>query len=258
MPLQVVELSVKKIDVMSTPVASGSRYPQPFAEPCSNKLRRRLSVAAGLKRIGINLLELGPGAWSSQRHWHTEAEEFVYVLEGEVVLVSNAGEEVLRVGDYAAFLPGDEDGHHLQNRTGRLARVLEVGSANLRGDEGHYPTSTSYPKPRAISAGTEHRTDEECSAPFKRRLHALLDSPARRLYHRWALFRRTLAFRQLFCRCMLQWCLSCQRDVPNSRSCSGSHRATGGHRPRQTKPFLAVRLHSLHRVRSRTHSRRFQ
>ena len=139
MPLQVVELLVKKIDVMTVPVASGSRYPQPFAEPCLNKLRRRLSVAAGLKRIGINLLELGPGAWSSQRHWHTEAEEFVYVLEGEVVLVSNAGEEVLRAGDCAGFLPGDEDGHHLQNRTGQLARVLEVGSANLRGDEGHYP-----------------------------------------------------------------------------------------------------------------------
>jgi uncharacterized cupin superfamily protein len=130
---------VKKIDVTSVPVSAGSRYPQPFAEPCLNKLRRRLSVAAGLKRIGINLLELGPGAWSSQRHWHTEAEEFVYVLEGEVVLVSNAGDEILRAGDCAGFIPGDENGHHLQNRTGEIARVLEIGSASLRGDEGRYP-----------------------------------------------------------------------------------------------------------------------
>lgn len=130
---------MKKIDVTSAPLSKGSRYPQPFAAPCLNKLRRRLSVAAGLRRIGINLLELGPGARSSQRHWHTETEEFVYVLEGEVVLVPNAGKEILGAGDYAGFIPGDEDGHHLQNRTGQLARVLEIGSANLRGDEGRYP-----------------------------------------------------------------------------------------------------------------------
>lgn len=104
---------MKKINATSVPVSRGSRYPQPFAEPCSNKLRHRLSIAAGLKRIGINLLELGPGARSSQRHWHTETEEFVYILERDVVLISNAGEEILRAGDYAGFMPGDEDGHHL-------------------------------------------------------------------------------------------------------------------------------------------------
>ena len=117
---------MKKIDLTSAPLSEGSRYPEPFAEPCLNKLRRRLSVAAGLKRIGVNLLELGPGAWSSQRHWHTAAEEFVYVLEGEVVLVSNAGEEILRIGDCAGFIPGDEDGHHLQNRTGQLVAREEL------------------------------------------------------------------------------------------------------------------------------------
>jgi uncharacterized cupin superfamily protein len=128
-----------KIDIQGAPTSVGSRYPEPFAAPCRNKLRRRLAVAAGLKQIGINLLELDPGAWSSQRHWHSQAEEFVYVLEGEVVLVTEGGEETLRAGDCAAFLPGDPDGHHLQNRSGKLARVLEIGSADMRNDEAIYP-----------------------------------------------------------------------------------------------------------------------
>ena len=130
---------MRKIDIQGAPVSSGSRYPEPFDAPCRNKLRRRLAVAAGLKQIGINLLELDPGAWSSQRHWHSQAEEFVYVLEGEVVLVTERGEETLRAGDCAGFLPGDVDGHHLQNRSGNHARVLEIGSAGLRNDEATYP-----------------------------------------------------------------------------------------------------------------------
>jgi uncharacterized cupin superfamily protein len=140
----------RKIDIERAPILAGSRYPEPFAAPCQNKIRRRLAVAAGLKQIGINLLELKPGAWSSQRHWHTQAEEFVYVLEGEVVLVTEGSEETLRAGDCAAFLPGDRDGHHLQNRSGALARVLEIGSAEMGSDEAHYPdvdlraTATGY------------------------------------------------------------------------------------------------------------------
>ena len=85
----------RKIDIQKAPISSGSRYPESFAAPCQDKIRRRLAVAAGLKHIGINLLELAPGAWSSQRHWHTLAEEFVYVLEGEVVLVTEGSVEIL-------------------------------------------------------------------------------------------------------------------------------------------------------------------
>jgi uncharacterized cupin superfamily protein len=77
---------MNKIDIVDAPVRAGSRYPKPYDEPCRNKLRRRLGAAAGLKTLGINLLELEPGAWSSQLHWHALAEEFVLVLEGEVVL----------------------------------------------------------------------------------------------------------------------------------------------------------------------------
>ena len=130
---------MKRIDIQSAPISSGSRYPKPFDAPCQDKLRRRLAVAAGLKQIGINLLELNAGAWSSQRHWHSRAEEFVYILEGEVVLVTDVGEEILRAGDCAAFLPGDPDGHHLQNRSGVPARVLEIGSADMRNDRTYYP-----------------------------------------------------------------------------------------------------------------------
>jgi uncharacterized cupin superfamily protein len=130
---------MKKIDIQNAPVSAGSRYPEPFGAPCQDKIRRRLAVAAGLKQIGINLLELAPGAWSSQRHWHTEAEEFVYVLEGEVVLATEGSEEVLHPGDCAAFLPGNADGHHLQNRSGATARVLEIGSAGLKSDATFYP-----------------------------------------------------------------------------------------------------------------------
>jgi uncharacterized cupin superfamily protein len=105
-----------KIDVGKVRSRSGSRYPEPFDEPCRNKTRRRLGRAAGLSQFGVNLLELGPGAWSSQRHWHPEVDEFVYILRGPVVLVTEAGGTTLNTGDCAGFKAGDRDGHHLQNR----------------------------------------------------------------------------------------------------------------------------------------------
>ena len=117
-----------KIDVAHAPLKTGSRYPKPFDAPCRDKSRRKLAEAAGLTRLGINLLELSPGAWSSQRHWHDRTDEFVWVVEGEVTLVTNAGEQTLRAGECAAFRGGDPDAHHLQNRSERRALVLEVGS----------------------------------------------------------------------------------------------------------------------------------
>jgi uncharacterized cupin superfamily protein len=130
---------MKKFDVAAAPISTGSRYPEPFAAPCRDKIRRRLAIAAGLKHIGINLLELNPGAWSSQRHWHSQAEEFVYILEGEVVLVTEGNEETLHAGDCAGFLPGNPDGHHLQNRSDAPARILEIGTAHAPDDETTYP-----------------------------------------------------------------------------------------------------------------------
>jgi len=105
-----------KINIAKARARIGSRYPKPFDEPCRNKTRRRLGHAAGLTQFGVNLLELGPGTWSSQRHWHAHEDEFVFVLRGPVVLVTDAGDTVLDTGDCAGFKAGARDGHHLQNR----------------------------------------------------------------------------------------------------------------------------------------------
>jgi uncharacterized cupin superfamily protein len=118
----------RKINVASIPARVGSGYPAPFDEPCKHRERQRLGDAAGLTHFGVNQLRLPPGAWSSQRHWHTAEDEFVYVLSGEVVLVTGAGDEVLKAGDCAGFKAGDPDGHHLQNRSNQDAILLEVGT----------------------------------------------------------------------------------------------------------------------------------
>lgn len=117
-----------KIDLARTVHSTGSGYPAPYHEPCLGRSRHRLGDAAGLTQFGVNLLRLEPGAWSSQRHWHKVQDEFVWVLEGEVVLVTESGEEVLRAGEGAGFKAGDPDGHHLQNRSGVPAVVLEMGT----------------------------------------------------------------------------------------------------------------------------------
>ena len=118
----------KRIDVKTVSTVTGTRYPPPHDAPCLKRERKRLSEVAGLTQFGVNLLRLPPGVWSSQRHWHTGEDEFVFVVEGEVVLVTNDGEEVLRVGDSAGFKANEANGHHLVNRSTRDALVLEVGS----------------------------------------------------------------------------------------------------------------------------------
>lgn len=141
-----------KIDVSSVPAQAGSSYPSPFDVPCRAQACQRLARHAGLTQFGVNLTVLEPGAWSSQRHWHTHEDEFVWVLEGELVLVTDAGEQVLRAGDCAAFRRGDPDGHHLVNRSGRPARVLEIGTADAA-DTCTYPDIDMI----ADAAGYRHR-----------------------------------------------------------------------------------------------------
>lgn len=117
-----------KIDIAAVPVRKGSGYPAELAGPCAGRLRQRLGDAAGLSDFGVNLMRLPPGSWSSQRHWHTHEDEFVYVLEGELILVEDGGETPLRAGDCAAFPKNSGNGHHLINRSKRIAVYLEVGS----------------------------------------------------------------------------------------------------------------------------------
>jgi uncharacterized cupin superfamily protein len=142
----------KKIDLASAPGRTGSGYPPPFDGPCRDRIRKRLGDAAGLTQFGVNLLRLPPGTWSSQRHWHSREDEFVYVLEGEVVLVSDDGEQPLAAGDCAGFAAGRADGHHLQNRSTRDAVLLEVGS-RFEDDVTEYPEADL----RALPSGYVHK-----------------------------------------------------------------------------------------------------
>lgn len=118
-----------KLDPDSAPRRIGASYPAPFDQPCAARVRRTLGDAGGLSDFGVNLLELPPGAWSSQRHWHSAEDEFVYVLSGEVMLIDDdEGEQALRAGDCAAFPKGQANGHQLINRSDATAICLEVGT----------------------------------------------------------------------------------------------------------------------------------
>jgi uncharacterized cupin superfamily protein len=128
-----------KIDIAAAPTRFGSAYPPPFDAPCQDRRRWKLGDAAGLTQFGVNLMRLPPGSWTSQRHWHTAEDEFVWVVEGEVVLVTDEGEQVLRPGDCAGFAAGVPNGHHIQNRSDAEAVLLEVGSRRPDADACDYP-----------------------------------------------------------------------------------------------------------------------
>lgn len=117
-----------KIDLAAVPSRKGSGYPPPFDAPCAERVRQRLGDAGGLADFGVNLMRLPPGNWSSQRHWHSHEDEFVYVLEGELTLIEDGGETLLRAGDCAAFPKNSGNGHHMINRSGAVAVYLEIGS----------------------------------------------------------------------------------------------------------------------------------
>ena len=118
----------KRIPVADLVPVTGTLYPAPFDMPCRSRERRKLGDAAGLTQYGVNLLRLPPGAWSSQRHWHSASDEFIYVLSGEVVLVTDDAEEILKSHDCAGFKANEPNGHCLQNRSPNEALVLEIGT----------------------------------------------------------------------------------------------------------------------------------
>jgi len=126
-----------KLDLAAVPAETGSRYPAPFDEEVKARVYRRLAFAAGLERLGVSLVTVPPGSWSSQRHWHQEEDEFLFMLDGELVLVEDGGETVMRAGDCAAWKAGVADGHHLQNRSDAEATFL-VASNRDENDRGEY------------------------------------------------------------------------------------------------------------------------
>lgn len=126
------------INPETAPRRVGSGYPPEFAGPCATRTKRALGDAAGLKNFGVNLTELPPGSWSSQRHAHEKQDEFIYIVEGQVTLVTDTGETLLKPGMCAGFPAGSKDGHKLVNKSDRKAIYLEVGD-RTPGENVDYP-----------------------------------------------------------------------------------------------------------------------
>jgi uncharacterized cupin superfamily protein len=117
---------------------STSGYPEPFRSRVLPREKRALGDALGLTRIGVNLTTLPPGKESSMRHYHTREDEFVFVLEGEVVLRTDEGEQLLQAGTCAGFPAGAKNGHQLINRSDQPARYLEISNRDPE-DTAEYP-----------------------------------------------------------------------------------------------------------------------
>ena len=128
----------KVLSAESVALLRGSSYPEPFKSRMGDRVRRRLGDAFELQQFGVNLVELQPGAQSALRHWHTHEDELVYILAGELVLVTDDGEQIVRAGDCAGFRAGIADGHHMINRSQAPARYLEIGT-RYEEDMAHYP-----------------------------------------------------------------------------------------------------------------------
>ena len=152
------------IDLSRCPVKTGSIYPEPYACEMAGRSSLRLGEAGGLTQFGANLVILAPGAKSSLRHWHRHEDEFVMVTQGEVVLVQDEGETVMRPGDCAAFPAGDPNGHHFLNRTDAEARFLVVGTRR-RARSRPIPTSTSSWRSRAAWRASATATARPSRAP---------------------------------------------------------------------------------------------
>jgi uncharacterized cupin superfamily protein len=130
------------IEAVAVPPARATRgYPEPFAARVAGRERRALGDVFGLTHFGVNLTKLPPGGMSALRHTHIREDEFIYIVEGEPILLTNAGETPLRPGMCAGFKAGSGDAHHLINRSGRDVIYLEIGDRNP-GDTVIYPTRT--------------------------------------------------------------------------------------------------------------------
>lgn len=127
-----------KIDLDAIEETNRTGYPPPYDQQVAGRIYRRIGAASGLTEIGVSRVVLEPGAWASQRHWHEGLDEFVVMLDGEAVLIENAGETVLRPGDCAAFPKDVANGHHLVNRSDRPCVFLAVDNRRGEGDC-HYP-----------------------------------------------------------------------------------------------------------------------
>ena len=116
------------LDAKTVAPRTGSIYPPQYAKEIGGREKRALGDVFGLTQFGVNLTMLPSGAWSSHRHWHENEDEFINVLEGEVVMIDDAGEHLLTAGMCAGYKAGVANGHHLINRSAKPAQILEVGT----------------------------------------------------------------------------------------------------------------------------------
>ncbi|MDZ8050067.1 MAG: cupin domain-containing protein [Aulosira sp. ZfuVER01] len=126
------------INPENVPNRTTTLYPEEFKSLVLGRVKKAVGNAAGLKNFGVNLVTLAPGSCSSVRHWHTRQDEFIYVIEGEVTLVTNEGAHILQPGMMAGFPAGEANGHHLVNRSQATVVYLEIGDRTAD-DEAHYP-----------------------------------------------------------------------------------------------------------------------
>ena len=131
-------LTLPALDPATVDESRGSGYPEPYRSRMGDRAKKKLGNVCGLTRFGVNLVSLGAGGQSALRHWHTLEDEFVYVLAGEVVLISDEGEQTLRAGMCAGYPAGKRSAHHFINRSDAPAQSLEVGN-RIDGDNAFYP-----------------------------------------------------------------------------------------------------------------------
>ncbi len=128
-----------KLDLDTIPQRNDTGYPAPYDSDVAGRWYRRLAPVAGLTKLGASHVVLKPGAYSSQRHWHREEDELVIMLEGEAVLIEDAGETVVRPGDVLAWAAGVENGHRLHNRGSEDCVMVAICGGDSAKDSGEYP-----------------------------------------------------------------------------------------------------------------------
>ncbi len=132
------DIPVAVVASQVAPRTKPSNYPEPFASRMKGREKRPLGDLFGLSNFGVNLTQLLPGAGSALRHAHSRQDEFIYILHGHPVLITDAGETQLGPGMCAGFKAGTGNGHQLVNRTSEEVSYLEVGDRSA-GDSVRYP-----------------------------------------------------------------------------------------------------------------------
>lgn len=126
-----------KLDLEAIPQTNKTGYPAPFGAAVAGRWYRRLGPASGLRHMGVSHVVLKPGAWSSQRHWHDDEDEFIVILSGEAELVEDTGVVPMRAGDCASFPAGEANGHHLRNVSDADCVLIAVSAGNRDGGGGY-------------------------------------------------------------------------------------------------------------------------